>query len=396
MQCVARATRGPENKLIQRQPKTLRRWIPIFIGMMTFLHHRHALLGSASNGGANNANNRSVTSEELAQVVDRVLVGNAQLETRYQNAIKAASNFSDPPTAAEVQAIIDLENQDLSYLFSGDRDFNDNYVTGWDVSNVTDMRQMFRYTDAFNQDIGDWDVGNVTDMGGMFVWASSFNQDIGDWDVSNVVDMSMMFAVHYNTPSAFNQDIGDWDVGNVTHMGSMFQLAPDFDQDISGWDVSNVTDMGSMFDGADAFNQDIGYWDVSNVTDMSYMFHKADSFNQDISGWDVSNVTNMLVMFSSAKSFNQDISDWDISSVINASGMLTNSGMSVENFDHLLAGWSTLDTAAGETNINSGLRLGADGLTYSDATSHHQLTDVYGWSIGGTLASGVTVGTAAA
>ena len=39
----------------------------------------------------------------------------------------------------------------------------------------------------------DWDVSNVTNMGNMFRRALSFNQPIGDWDVSNVTDMESMF-----------------------------------------------------------------------------------------------------------------------------------------------------------------------------------------------------------
>ena len=62
------------------------------------------------------------------------------------------------------------------------------HISNWDVSNVTDMRNMFSANLAFNQDIGEWDVSNVNNMQGMF-WAdqisSSFNQDLSMWDVSN-------------------------------------------------------------------------------------------------------------------------------------------------------------------------------------------------------------------
>ena len=37
------------------------------------------------------------------------------------------------------------------------------------------------------------DLSNVTDMSDMFRGASSFNSDLSSWNVSNVTDMSLMF-----------------------------------------------------------------------------------------------------------------------------------------------------------------------------------------------------------
>ena len=56
----------------------------------------------------------------------------------------------------------------------------------WDVRNVTNMSDMFKYANNFNQDLSTWDVSNVTDMSLMFYSAHNFNQDLSTWDVSNV------------------------------------------------------------------------------------------------------------------------------------------------------------------------------------------------------------------
>ena len=105
--------------------------------------------------------------------------------------------------------------------------FNEN-ISNWDVSNVTNMAQMFYVASSFNQDISNWDVSNVTNMENMFNTASSFNQDISNWDVSSLEKMSAMF--YYNSaafvindesvsfpPTSFNQDISNWNVSNVTN-----------------------------------------------------------------------------------------------------------------------------------------------------------------------------------
>ena len=45
--------------------------------------------------------------------------------------------------------------------FMNRTNFDEN-ITGWDVSSVTTMHQMFRGAGAFNQDIEDWNVSNVS------------------------------------------------------------------------------------------------------------------------------------------------------------------------------------------------------------------------------------------
>ncbi len=81
---------------------------------------------------------------------------------------------------------------DMSFLFSGQRDFNQD-ISNWDVSKVTNMKRMFWNANSFNQYIGNWDVSNVTDMHSMFENAGSFNQDISKWNVTNINNFRNMF-----------------------------------------------------------------------------------------------------------------------------------------------------------------------------------------------------------
>ena len=68
-------------------------------------------------------------------------------------------------------------------------------IGNWDVSNVTNMAEMFRDCKIYSKDIGDisqWKVGNVTNMYRMFN-GCEFNQDLSNWDVTRVTDAEGMF-----------------------------------------------------------------------------------------------------------------------------------------------------------------------------------------------------------
>ncbi len=310
------------------------------------------------------------------------------MQKAFFNCTNLAINDNESPDLSLVTSMKDMFNNadnltgdidnwdvsnvtDMSRMFSGADSFNVN-IGSWNVSNVINMTAMFFGT-AFNQDIGGWNVSKVTSTAAMFKGASTFNQDIGTWDVSNVRNMESMF----NNAFAFDQELGDWDVSNVTNMKEMFRRAALFNSDISTWNVSRVINMKGTLAGTKSFNQDIGGWDVSSVKDMSEMFRTAISFNQDISGWNVSNVTKMIQMFDAATSFNQNLGSWDVSSVTRMFRMFGGDGLSTENYDAILAGWSQLDT------LVNGVEFSAGTTTFSPESQAAKdiLVVDFGWTI---------------
>ena len=82
---------------------------------------------------------------------------------------------------------------DMSYLFDN---VNHNFdISCWDVSNVTDMYNMFYYCDNFDCDLSNWDVSHVVDMSQMFYCCKNFEgKGLEQWNVSNVEDFREMFV----------------------------------------------------------------------------------------------------------------------------------------------------------------------------------------------------------
>lgn len=91
---------------------------------------------------------------------------------------------------------------------------------------------------------------------------------------------------------------------------------------------------------------------------------------------DLSRVSSLINMFKEASSFNSDLSLWDVSNIITMQGMLTNTGMSISNYDNTLIGWAS----QGITD----LELGAHNLVFckGDAARNYLVSNL-GWNIKG-------------
>lgn len=174
---------------------------------------------------------------------------------------------------------------------------------------------------GFPEKISDWDVSQVTNMSNLFSFATKFNEPLDKWNVSNVTNMRNMFEY----AKQFNQPLNKWNVSKVTNMSMMFTYTKTFNQPLDAWDVSNVTDMSGMFTGAEKFNQPLDAWDVSNVSNMSFMFAQSVAFNQPLNSWNVYNVTDMRYIFNNAKSFNQSTSSWQYNPRVDNSSMIDGS-----------------------------------------------------------------------
>ena len=152
----------------------------------------------------------------------------------------------------------------------------------WDISNITDMTNMFASI-TFNPEIGllncnNWDVSHVTNMEGMFV-NSSFddpNLRLGNWDVSKVKNMEGMFIESNGYNSCLN--IGNWNVEQVTNMYQMFMNST-FDVNISNWNINNVLNMEQMFQYS-PFNQNISNWKIKPNAKTSAMFSDCSIFEK--------------------------------------------------------------------------------------------------------------------
>ena len=196
------------------------------------------------------------------------------------------------------------EVEDMSLMFNSLNITDLGDLSGWDVSEVTTFSGMFRNCQRLTSlfDLSDWNVSDkCTDLSSMFYATDSILPsalDLSGWDVSNVTDMSEMF---YGCKSLEYLDITDWDTGNLISAYGMFQYNSTSSNSIlkniigiEDIDTRNLKNISHMFMLNRFVNVDLSSWNTESLEDISYAF--SGCYRQDLDKlkhWNVSSVTDM-------------------------------------------------------------------------------------------------------
>lgn len=292
-------------------------------------------------------------------------------------------------------------------------------ITAWGDGQWATMNHAFANCDELQVTATDApDLSICADLSNMFASADKVNFDVSGWDVSNITTMEQMFyqAKAFNNGAATNEGGKPITWGEktakVTTMKEMFNDAEAFNQSVSGWDVSALTTTQSMFAEAVLFNNgEVGNtaskplgWLVPTtavLTDVSYMFGAKQlsaepvsmAFNQEVSCLKTDKVTDYSYMFINAKLFDQDISSFKIASVQSrpsgsiapngAYHMLDNTALSVANYDNLLISWAAqVEALAAASTPKTNVFFHAVGVQYCAGEAKRKYLIDQGWGDG--------------
>lgn len=327
---------------------------------------------------------------------------NVSADTSMYNFFRGCSSITNIPNIGtwDVSNVTYFNN-----MFFGCTNFNSN-INNWDVSSGYQFIDAFNGCSTFNSPLSGWSdklIGSsFIDMESIFEGCSSFEGfGVENWDVTNLVDAKYMFngCTNFNRPignwgtsftpsyisyilqgcSTFNQPLSGWSAMAPTLMPGVFYGCTSFDQNINNWDLSNIgggiAGLVYMFFNCINFNQPLNNWDVSGCNTFNGMFYGCTLFNQDLSSWNTSNGQYFSQMFYNATNFNQSLATFNMTTATNCSDMLDNCGIDTTNYDALLEGWDG-------QSLNSGVTLGAEGLTYTDTSSRNAII-TQGWTING-------------
>ena len=192
--------------------------------------------------------------------------------------------------------------------------------TNLDVSDTTNMANMFSGVNYGALDLSMWNTSKIENISAMFSWSNFDSLNLNGFNTDRVTNMNNIFSgVSINQDKL---DLSSFNTSRVTDMNSMFDRAKVATIDLSSFDTSNVTDMMNMFQLSTATEiKGLTRFNTSKVIYMTRMFYGSSVVDLDLSSFDTSNVIDMSYMFWQSKAKTIDVSSFDTSKVSSFSSM---------------------------------------------------------------------------
>ena len=314
-------------------------------------HGYKYLIGVGGYDGVSTDNSKYKSVQEvIAELTEKTAeIGKSYFEVRFAG--EGTITINGESTSLEKRQLFRYEGTPTSLKIEGSHlAWLD--VSNLDTSKITSMNGLFSKCDSSaygsTLNVSGWDVSNVTNMTDMLNGYRGQIEGLGRWNTSKVTICANTF---YNCCFATHLEVGTFDVSNVTDMRRMFSRCKSLlSLDVSGWDVSNVTNMTDMFSGCKSLlSLDVSGWDVSNVTNMTNLFGVCEVLpSLDVSSWNVSKLVRADYMFTGCyKLSTVDFSRWDTSSLESFAGFSQGVGFKTivfgENFGKMTDKFTSLD-----------------------------------------------------
>lgn len=203
-------------------------------------------------------------------------------------------------------------------------------ASGMDTSNMTNMEQMFAYSQCSYLDVSGFNTSKVTDMGRMFHGTTKLNYlDVSGFDMSKVTSCFAMFALAYELKTL---DVSNWDMNKASNLFGMFYKCYSLSElDVSKWDTSEITDLSDMF------------YECNSLTDITFG-----------EGWGKNHLTLDLSTCGTGQSYK--LTDNTYNSMLNmydraSNGLTTTFTIKFSSKHNIPDGWVDKMTAKGYTIV---------------------------------------------
>ena len=96
--------------------------------------------------------------------------------------------------------------------------------------------------EVYGGPISEWDVSCITSMKSLFKWTTNFQEDLSKWNTSRVKHLDQLLEV----ASGFQANLTGWDTSRVVSMNGIFHRSSGVDADrigMAGWNTAKVADL---------------------------------------------------------------------------------------------------------------------------------------------------------